>query len=105
MTLNDAKSAVAEYDKAMKTIAVGDETAYLLLDAEISASRACIAHVRSQPDGVDEAMVERLAKHLCRVEWSGKGLSLDDMAWRLNQWPRYKDEARAALLAALGETK
>jgi len=48
---------------------------------------------------VDDA-VERLAKHFCREEWKDKGLPLDEMMRRLEQWQRFVPEARAALEAA-----
>lgn len=50
---------------------------------------------------VDDAMVERLARHLCREEWKDKRLSLDDMTFRMAWWSRFIPEARAALTAAL----
>ena len=48
--------------------------------------------------GVTDEMVEAAAKELCRFGGSG---TLDDAIARMEQWPRFKPEARAALEAAL----
>lgn len=50
---------------------------------------------------VTEEMVDRLAKHMCREEWKDRCRTLEDLAEHIKYAGRYKDEARAALIAVL----
>lgn len=52
---------------------------------------------------IDDAMVERLAKHLCREEWKNRCPTIEQLTAQMKHARRYHDEARAMLTAALAQ--
>lgn len=57
---------------------------------------------RSHGVVVDEAAVEKLAKWMCRREISNPS-TMEQVTWAMTKWKRFESEARAALVAALGD--